>query len=130
MNDLPTSGHPALDAPVPYVTTGERWTPRNGLDELLEAGWTLDSALAHLDGTCDRALCTGTHEGDPADLADKAADAWRDALQAAYQAGYLLARSMRPNSTDSDHDRSDHAHQVSREAEARAWRAQTEAVAR
>lgn len=29
---------------------------------LLGNGWTVDSALAHVDGTCDRALCTGEHD--------------------------------------------------------------------
>lgn len=128
MNDLTTSNHPALDAPVPYAIVEGQVEPGPALAELLEAGWTMDSALNHLDGTCDRALCTGVHEGDPADLANKAADAWRDALQAAHQAGYLLGRSMRVNSTGLDHDRADHAKRVAMEAEVRAWRAQSDYV--
>lgn len=28
---------------------------------LLVAGWTIDSALNHCEGHCDRALCTGEH---------------------------------------------------------------------
>ena len=134
MNDLPTTGHPAVDAPIPYTLALpglEDLAPaRPGLDELLEAGWTMDSALNHLDGVCDRALCTGVHDGDPADLANKSQDAWRDALLAAHQAGYLLGRSMRVDSEDSDHDRAEHARTVARETEVRAWRAFTEAVAR
>lgn len=29
--------------------------------ELVESGWTVDSAIAHTTGTCDRAICTGIH---------------------------------------------------------------------
>lgn len=28
---------------------------------LLANGWTLDAAIAHVEGTCDRMLCTGQH---------------------------------------------------------------------
>jgi hypothetical protein len=28
---------------------------------LLANGWTLDAAIAHVEGTCDRMLCTGEH---------------------------------------------------------------------
>lgn len=36
---------------------------------LLAGGWTVDAALAHIEGTCDRELCTGEHDepvSDPA----------------------------------------------------------------
>ena len=30
--------------------------------DLVANGWTVESALAHIEGTCDRALCTGDHD--------------------------------------------------------------------
>lgn len=29
---------------------------------LVENGWTIDAAFSHVDGTCDRELCTGEHD--------------------------------------------------------------------
>lgn len=31
---------------------------------LVAGGWTMDSALDHVQGSCDRAICTGDHEDD------------------------------------------------------------------
>jgi hypothetical protein len=28
---------------------------------LVERGWTVDAAIAHIDGTCDRTICGGDH---------------------------------------------------------------------
>jgi hypothetical protein len=32
---------------------------------LLDNGWTVDAALNHVQGACDRELCTGEHTGAP-----------------------------------------------------------------
>lgn len=30
--------------------------------QLVEDGWTVDAAISHATGTCDRLVCTGSHD--------------------------------------------------------------------
>lgn len=48
---------------------------------LLAGGWTVDAAIAHVDGTCDRELCTGEHDEPVADYTTRE-QAAVDALRA------------------------------------------------